>query len=324
MKRALITGIGGQDGHYLSLLLRDKGYDVYGLDVRGAGGDDHRFVADINDPGALEPILQSARPSEIYHLAAQSSVAASHDEEQTTVRVNARGLSTLIEASGEAGLDLSGLRLCQASSSEIFGYHTPSPLDERAPLAPETPYGRSKAIAHEYVLELRSQGVFACSAIFFNHESPLRPETFVTQKIAFGVARIAAGLEDTISLGDTSICRDWGFAGDYMEAMWLMLQQDRPDDYVIASGVPHSISDFVERAFARVGISDWEKHVKLDQRFVREVDATILFGNPGKARRELGWEPKVSFDQLVALMVDSAVERLSSSSTNQLGRGGAT
>ena len=315
MKRALITGIGGQDGHYLSLLLTDKGYDVYGLDVRGAGGD-RCFAADINDPSALVPILQSARPSEIYHLAAQSSVAESHNNEQATVQVNARGLSTLVEAVLTAGIDLSSLRLCQASSSEIFGYQTPSPLDERAPLAPETPYGRSKAIAHEYVLELRSQGVFACSAIFFNHESPLRPETFVTQKIAFGVARIAAGLEDTIALGDTSICRDWGFAGDYMEAMWLMLQRDEPDDYVIASGAPHSISDFVERAFARVGISNWEKHVKIDQRFVREVDATILFGNPGKAKRELGWEPKVTFDQLVALMVDSAVERLSSSPTN--------
>jgi len=318
MKRALITGIGGQDGHYLSLLLTDKGYDVYGLDVRRVGNDEHYFVADINDPSALVPILQSARPSEIYHLAAQSSVAASHNNEQATVQVNARGLSTLVEAALTAGIDLSSLRLCQASSSEIFGYQTPSPLDELAPLAPETPYGRSKAIAHEYVLELRSQGVFACNAIFFNHESPLRPETFVTQKIASGVARIAAGLEDTIALGDTSICRDWGFAGDYVEAMWLMLQQDEPDDYVIASGVPHSISDFVERAFACVGISDWEKHVKIDQRFVRKVDATILFGNPGKARRELGWEPKVSFDQLVALMVDSTVERLSSSSTNDL------
>jgi GDPmannose 4,6-dehydratase len=316
MKHALITGIGGQDGHYLSLLLKDKGYDVYGLDVRGAGSDDHLFVADINDPGALVPILQQAQPSEIYHLAAQSSVAASHDEEQATVRVNARGLSTLVEASGEAGLDLSQLRLCQASSSEIFGYHTPSPLDESAPLAPETLYGRSKALAHEYVLELRSQGVFACNAIFFNHESPLRPETFVTQKIAYGVARIAFGLEDTIELGDMSICRDWGFAGDYMEAMWLMLQQVAPDDYVIASGVPHSISDFIELAFARVGISDWDKYARTDQRFVRDVDATILFGNPGKARRELGWEPKVSFDQLVALMVDSAIERLSFSSTD--------
>lgn len=315
MERALITGIGGQDGHYLSLLLKDKGYDVYGLDVRGAD-DNHRFIADINDPGALVPILQRAQPSEIYHLAAQSSVAASHDEEQATVRVNASGLSTLVEASLAAGLDLSKLRLCQASSSEIFGYHTPSPVDELAPLAPETPYGRSKAIAHEYVLELRSQGVFACNAIFFNHESPLRPETFVTQKIALGVARIAFGLEETIALGDTSIRRDWGFAGDYMEAMWLMLQQDAADDYVIASGAPHSISEFAERAFARVGISDWEKHVRIDQRFFRSVDATILFGNPGKARRELGWEPKVNFDQLVALMVDSAVERLSSSSTN--------
>jgi GDPmannose 4,6-dehydratase len=162
-------------------------------------------------------------------------------------------------------------------------------------------------------MSLRSEGIFACNAILFNHESPLRPDTFVTQKIATGVAKIALGLEDSIALGDTSICRDWGFAADYVEAMWLMLAQAEPDDYVIASGKPHSIASFLEHAFRHVGISDWESRVKTDQRFVRKVDATILYGNPAKAERVLGWKPKLNFQQLVALMVDAALERLSSS-----------
>ena len=316
MKRALITGINGQDGHYLSLLLKENGYDVYGLDISRVRDDDHYFVADITDTRSLAPVIQTTRPSEIYHLAAQSSVAASHDKEQSTISINAHGLSHLVDACRAADIDLSELRICQASSSEIFGYHTPSPLNELAPFAPETPYGRSKLIAHEYACALRSEGVFACNAILFNHESPLRPETFVSQKIATGVARIKAGLEETITLGDISICRDWGFAGDYVEAMWLMLNQDTPDDYVIASGKPHSISSFLELAFKHVGISDWESHVATDRRFMRDTDATILSGDPDKAKRELGWTPKVTFDQLVALMVDAAIERLGSSPTN--------
>jgi len=313
MTRALVTGIGGQDGHYLSRLLREKGYDVYGLDIRGDRTDDHFLVVDISDHSSLVSALRKARPSEIYHLAAQSSVAASIEEEQSTTVITAHGLSRLIDASREAGMDLSKLRICQASSSEIFGYHTPDALDELSPFRPETPYGRSKLIAHKYAMSLRSEGIFACNAILFNHESPLRPDTFVTQKIATGVAKIALGLEDSIALGDTSICRDWGFAADYVEAMWLMLAQTEPDDYVIASGKPHSIASFLEHAFRHVGISDWEGRVKTDKRFVRKVDATILYGNPSKAERVLGWKPKVSFQQLVALMVDAALERLSSS-----------
>jgi GDPmannose 4,6-dehydratase len=315
MERALITGIGGQDGYYLSLLLREKGYEVFGLDIGESRGD-HCFVADITDPASLVPVLQASRPQEIYHLAAQSSVAASHDDREATVSVNARGLANLVEAAGKAGIDPASLRVCQASSSEIFGYRTAGPLDELSPRRPETPYGLSKLMAHEFAVELRSRGVFACNAILFNHESPLRPEEFVTQKIAIGVAKIAAGLEETITLGDTSICRDWGFAGDYVEAMWLMLQRDVPDDYVIASGEPHSISDFLELAFEHVGIADWDRRVKVDDRFIRPVDATVLYGNPEKARRLLGWKPRVSFDGLVAMMVDAAVERIGSSPVN--------
>jgi len=313
MTRALVTGVGGQDGHYLSRLLREKGYDVYGLDIRGDRDDDHSLVGDISDHSSLVSALRKARPSEIYHLAAQSSVAASFQEEQATTAVNAHGLSHLIDACREATIDLSKLRICQASSSEIFGYRTPGVLDELSPFRPETPYGRSKLIAHEYAISLRSDGIFACNAIFFNHESPLRPETFVTQKIATGVAKIALGLEDSITLGDTSICRDWGFAADYVEAMWLMLRQAEPDDYVIASGEPHSIASFLECAFEHAGVSDWERHVSTDQRFIRKVDATILYGNPAKARRVLGWKPRLTFQQLVALMVDAALERLGSS-----------
>ena len=313
MKRALITGIGGQDGHYLSLLLIEKGYDVYGCDINRVRDDDHYFVADVTDPRSLVPILRTTQPSEIYHLAAQSSVAASREEELSTISINAHSLSHLFDACREAEIDLSKLRICQASSSEIFGYHTPGALDELSPFRPETPYGRSKLIAHKYAMSLRSEGVFACNAILFNHESPLRPETFVTQKIATGVAKIVLGLEDSITLGDTSICRDWGFAADYVEAMWLMLKQTEPDDYVIASSKPHSIASFLEHAFAHVGISDWESRVNTDERFIRKVDATMLYGNPAKAERVLGWKPKVSFHQLVALMVDAALERLGSS-----------
>jgi len=210
-------------------------------------------------------------------------------------------------------MDLSKLRICQASSSEIFGYRTPGALDELSPFRPETPYGRSKLIAHKYAMSLRSEGDFTCNAIFFNHESPLRPGTFVTQKIATGVAKIVLGLEDSITLGDTNICRDWGFAADYVEAMWLMLKQTEPDDYVIASGKPHFIASFLEHAFEHVGISDWASHVNIDESFIRKVDATILYGNPSKAERVLGWKPRVDFQQLVALMVDAALERLSSS-----------
>jgi GDPmannose 4,6-dehydratase len=322
MKRALITGIGGQDGHYLSRLLKEKGYQVFGLDVKGSPAREGHFIADITDRSSLVPVLRATQPAEIYHLAAQSSVARSHGDERATIGVNANGLANLIEAARDAGVDPSELRVCQASSSEIFGYHGPSPLNEMAPRAPETPYGRSKLMAHEYVLDLRSRGVFACNAILFNHESPLRPESFVSQKIAVGVAKIAAGLEDAITLGDTSICRDWGFAGDYVEAMWLMLQQDQPDDYVIASGEPHSISDFLRLAFEHVGIFDWGNRVKADPRFVRRVDATVSYGDPEKARLELTWKPKVSFDQLVAMMVDAAVERLGSSGKPPLTRGG--
>jgi GDPmannose 4,6-dehydratase len=315
MTRALITGINGQDGYYLSRILIGKDYDVYGLDISRNRDDDHYLVADVTDLRSLVGALRKAQPSEIYHLAAQSSVAVSHDEERSTTSINAYGLSYLVDACRETGIDLSKLRFCQASSSEIFGYHTQSPLSEVSPFAPETPYGRSKLIAHEYVRTLRSEGVFACNAILFNHESPRRTEAFVSQKIATGVAKIVAGLEEVITLGDTSIRRDWGFAGDYVEAMRLMLERDVPDDYVIASGEAHSISSFLECAFRHVGISDWESHVQVDQRFMRDVDATILYGNPDKAKRQLGWMPKTTFSQLVALMVDAAIERLGSSST---------
>lgn len=311
-RRALITGIEGQDGHYLSALLSGKGCEVFGLDIRPDPDDDHRFAADITDRQSLRRVIEETRPSEIYHLAAQSSVAVSHETKELTERVNAHGLANVVEAIGDAGMDASAVRICNASSSEIFGYQTPSPLTELSPLAPETPYGLAKQVAHEYVGSLREQGQFACNAILFNHESPRRPETFVSQKIATGVARIALGLEQAITLGDTSIRRDWGFAGDYVEAMWLMLQRDKPGDYVIASGESHSISAFLELAFEHAGIADWDARVRSDSRFIRSADATDLYGDPSKAKRELGWEPRVSFKELVAMMVDSAIERLES------------
>ncbi len=311
-RRALITGIEGQDGHFLSALLREKRYEVFGLDIQADPGDDHRFVADITDRRAIAEVLGRVEPTEIYHLAAQSSVAISHETKELTRETNALGLANIVEALSDAGMKLSALRICNASSSEIFGYQTPSPLTELSPLAPETPYGVAKRIAHEYVTDLRNQGVFACNAILFNHESPRRPETFVTQKIATGVARIALGLEEAITLGDTGIRRDWGFAGDYVEAMWLMLQQEKPGDYVIASGESHSISSFLELAFEHAGITGWEDRVRSDPRFIRSADATDLYGDPSKARRELGWEPRVTFKELVDMMVDSAIERLES------------
>ena len=317
MKRALVTGITGQDGLYLSELLLSKGYEVFGL-IRGQNNPKADLVrsvvpdvrllhGDITDLSSLIRALSTSQPDEVYNLGAVSFVAYSWENARLTSDVTGLGVLNVLEATRlHAGPDLSKIRFYQASSSEMFGKVQDVPQRESTLLWPRSPYGVAKVYGHYMTINYReSYGMHASSGILFNHESPRRGPEFVTRKITQAVARISLGLQDSIALGNLDAKRDWGFAGDYVEAMWLMLQQEQADDYVVATGETHSIREFLEIAFAHVGIEDWQPKVTQDPRFLRPAEVDLLIGDPTKAREQLGWQPKVGFEDLVRMMVDS-------------------
>ncbi len=316
-KRALITGITGQDGSYLAELLLDKGYEVFGIVRRSSAPNLWRIEhlldriqlrpADLLDQLSIVRVIESVQPQELYNLAAMSFVPASWDQPMLTAEFNAQGVTRVLEAIRQVD---PAIRLYQASSSEMFGKVREVPQTELTPFYPRSPYGVSKVFGHYITVNYReSYGLFACSGILFNHESPRRGLEFVTRKVSDGVARIKLGLADTLSLGNLDAKRDWGFAGDYVRAMWLMLQQDQPDDYVIATGVAHSVRELVETAFAHAGL-DSGKHVKLDSSLLRPAEVEHLIGDCSKAQRQLGWRPDVDFKGLIQMMVDADLKRL--------------
>jgi len=321
MKKALITGVTGQDGSYLAEFLLAKGYEVYGIIRRSSsfntGRIDHIYqdqhvpnshlrlvYGDLNDASSMNRIIRDVAPDEIYNLGAQSHVRVSFDIPEYTGEVTALGSVRLLEAIREAHIPT---KFYQASSSEMFG-NAPAPQNENTPLLPRSPYAAAKLYAHWMTTTYREgYGLFACSGILFNHESPRRGETFVTRKITKAVARIHAGRQQKLFLGNLDARRDWGFAGDYVEAMWLMMQQDKPDDYVIATGETHSVRDFLEEAFGRMDM-DWKKYVEIDPRYYRPAEVDLLLGDASKAKSKLNWKPKVHFRELVHMMVDSDVK----------------
>ncbi len=319
MPRALITGITGQDGLYLAELLLSKGYEVFGL-IRGQNNPKRELVrttlpevtlltGDLTDLSSLLRAMEVSQPNEVYNLGAISFVAYSWENAMLTSDVTGKGVLNMLEAVRLFSHDdPSRVRFYQASSSEMFGKVQAVPQREDTLLWPRSPYGVAKVFGHYMTINYReSYGMHASSGILFNHESPRRGPEFVTRKISMAVARIAAGQQDTLSLGNLDARRDWGFAGDYVEAMWRMLQQDAADDYVVATGETHSIREFLDLAFARVGISDWSRHVVQDPRFFRPAEVDLLIGDPAKAREQLGWTPSVDFPGLVTMMVDSDV-----------------
>ena len=313
---ALITGITGQDGSYLADFLLTQGYRVIGM-VRRASTENFERIehlrgqieirqADLLDQLSLINLLREVRPREVYNLAAQSFVPTSWEQPVLTGEFTALGVTRLLEA---IRLVDPGIRFYQASSSEMFGQVQEVPQTERTPFYPRSPYGVAKAYAHWITVNYReSYGIFACSGILFNHESPRRGKEFVTRKVTDGVARIKAGLATTLPMGNLQARRDWGFAGDYVEAMWRMLQQPQPDNYVVATGETHSVQELCERAFARAGLN-WKDHVVVDRALVRPAEVESLLGDATKARRALGWEPRVSFHALVDMMVDADLAR---------------
>jgi GDPmannose 4,6-dehydratase len=317
-RRALITGVTGQDGSYLAELLLDKGYEVFGA-VRRAStessdridhlrGRVHLLQADLLDQASLMMALQEAQPHEVYNLGAQSFVPTSWSQPVLTAEFTATGVTRLLEAIRSVDPTI---RFYQASSSEMFGKVLEVPQNEQTPFYPRSPYGVAKVYGHFITVNYReSYGLYAVSGILFNHESPRRGLEFVTRKISDAVARIKLGLATELRLGNLDAERDWGFAGDYVEAMWLMLQQQDPSDYVIATGETHSVRECVELAFAHAGL-DHERHVVIDPAFLRPAEVDQLIGDPSRAREELGWEPRTTFRELVEMMVDADIERLS-------------
>ena len=316
-RRALITGITGQDGSYLAELLLDKGYEVYGMTRRASTENLERIghlvdrvvliQGDLLDPPSLDAALRQAEPLEVYNLAAQSFVPTSWNQPVLTAEFTAVGVTRVLEAIRSVDPEI---RFYQASSSEMFGKVREVPQTEMTAFHPRSPYGVAKVYGHHITVNYReSYDLFAVSGILFNHESPRRGLEFVTRKITDGVARIKHGLTDELRLGNMDARRDWGFAGDYVEAMWLMLQRDEPADYVIATGEEHSVREFVEIAFGRVGL-DPDKHVAVDPRFLRPAEVDHLVGDASKARRELEWSPRTSFPELVEQMVDADLERV--------------
>lgn len=313
-KSALITGICGQDGHYLAQLLLSKGYRVYGTISSRAPGvgeaDENLFYWDLSDATNLQQIFQEVQPDEVYNLAAQSHVRLSFELPLHTANVTGVGTLRVLEAIRQfqetAGKQV---RFYQASSSEMFGKVRESPQNEDTPFHPRSPYGCAKVFGFWQTVNYReSYDMFACNGILFNHESPYRGEAFVTRKITRAAARIKVGLQDKLKLGNTESRRDWGFAGDYVEAMWRMLQQDSPDDFVVATGKTHSVQDFLEIAFRHLDLTI-EEVVETDQNLFRPAEVDTLTGDAAKAREKLGWEPKVSFEELVQLMVDHDLEK---------------
>jgi GDPmannose 4,6-dehydratase len=318
-KRAIITGVTGQDGSYLTELLLDKGYEVFGVVRRLSAPNVWRIQhlldrvtllqADLLDQLSLIKAVERSQPHEFYNLAAMSFVPSSWDQPMLTGEYNAQGVTRALEAVRAVN---PRIRFYQASSSEMYGRVREVPQTEMTPFYPRSPYGVSKVFGHYITVNYReSYDLFACSGILFNHESPRRGIEFVTRKVTDGVARIKLGLADKLMLGNRDASRDWGFSGDYVRAMWLMLQQNQPDDYVVATGEAHSVQELVEVAFAHVGL-DWEKHVGVDPRFMRPAEVDHLIGDPAKARKQLGWEPSVDFKGLVTMMVDADIARIKS------------
>ena len=316
--RAIITGITGQDGSYLAELLLDKGYEVVGIVRRSSAPNlwriDHLLdrltlrPGDLLDQLSITRVIEDVRPHEFYNLAAMSFVPASWDQPMLTGEFNSLGVTRVLESIRQVD---STIRLYQASSSEMFGKVREVPQTEGTPFYPRSPYGVSKVFGHYITVNYReSYHLFAVSGILFNHESPRRGFEFVTRKVSDGVARIKLGLADSLTLGNLDAHRDWGFAGDYVRAMWLMLQQNEPDDYVIATGLSHSVRDLVEIAFGRVGL-DWQKYVRTDPKLLRPAEVDHLIGDASKARQRLGWLPTMDFKGLVDMMVDADVERIS-------------
>jgi GDPmannose 4,6-dehydratase len=316
-KRAIITGITGQDGSYLAELLLSKGYEVVGT-VRRTSATNYWRIQHLLDRITLKPadlldqlsiirLVDEVRPHEFYNLAAMSFVPASWDQPMLTGEFNAQGVTRVLEAIRQVD---PSIKIYQASSSEMFGKVREIPQTELTPFYPRSPYGVSKVFGHYITVNYReSYDLFAVSGILFNHESPRRGLEFVTRKVTDGVARIKLGLAETLALGNLDAQRDWGFAGDYVEAMWLMLQQQAADDYVIATGISHSVRQLVETAFSHVGL-DWNRHVTLDQKFIRPAEVEHLIGDNAKARQALGWNPKVDFKGLVTMMVDADLARV--------------
>jgi len=324
MKKALITGITGQDGSYLAELLLEKGYEVFGLVRRSSSFNTrridhlykdphesdvrlHLIYGDLNDASSLNQILRKTRPDEIYNLGAQSHVRVSFDVPEYTGEVTGLGCVRLLEAIRETDLEC---RFYQASSSELYGKVVETPQRETTPFHPRSPYACAKAYAYYVTVNYReSYGMHASNGILFNHESPRRGETFVTRKITRAVARIKHGVQDKLFLGNLDAKRDWGFAGDYVEGMWRMLQRDQPDDYVLATGETYSVRQFLDEAFALVEL-DWQRYVQVDPRYFRPAEVDLLLGDASKARELLGWAPKVGFKQLVRMMVEADLERV--------------
>jgi len=319
MKKALISGITGQDGSFLAEFLLSKGYEVHGVVRRASTFNTERLDAiyadpheqhaklflhygDVADGGGLRRILEKAQPDEVYNLAAQSHVRVSFDQAEYTADIVATGTLRILEAIRDYAVGGKSVRLYQAGSSEMFGA-APPPQSETTPFYPRSPYGVSKAAAHWYAVNYReAYGLFICNGILFNHESPRRGETFVTRKITRALARIKLGLQEKLYIGNLDAQRDWGYAGDYVDAMWRMLQPDTPDDYVIATGQSHSVREFLAMAAQECGV-DWKNHVETDPRYFRPTEVDCLLGDASKARKRLGWKPRVTFEELVRMMV---------------------
>jgi GDPmannose 4,6-dehydratase len=322
-KRALITGLTGQDGSYLAELLLAKGYEVHGIirrsssfntgrldpiyhDPHEAGVRFFMHYGDLSDSGSMVNLIRDLQPDEIYHLGAQSHVKVSFEVPEYTADATGMGTVRMLEAIRASGVNT---RFYQASSSEMFGA-APPPQNEETPFYPRSPYGVAKVFAYWITVNYReAHGLFACNGILFNHESPRRGETFVTRKITRAVARIKAGMQDKLFLGNLDAKRDWGYAPEYVEAMWMMLQQDEADDYVIAAGEAHTVREFCELAFQHVDL-DWERHVEIDPRYFRPTEVDFLLGDPSKARRLLGWQVRTSLPDLVRTMVDADIQLL--------------
>src|SRR3954470_21592439 len=321
-KTALITGITGQDGSYLAELLLSKGYQVHGIIRRAStfntGRLDHIYAdphgnrtslklhyGDLSDASAMARLIGKIVPDEIYNLAAQSHVRVSFDSPEYTTDITATGVTRLLEAIRETGINP---RFYQASSSEMYGKVQEVPQRETTPFYPRSPYGCAKVYAYWLTVNYReSYGLHASNGILFNHESPRRGETFVTRKITRAATRIKLGLQDSVYLGNLEARRDWGFAKEYVEMMWLMLQQDKPDDYVVATNETHSVKEFIQETFGLLNL-DWQKYVQYDQRYERPAEVELLIGDPAKARKQLGWQPKVRFKELVKIMIDHDLE----------------
>ena len=325
-KKALITGITGQDGPYLTELLLSKGYEVHGIIRRASsfntGKIDHLYkdphingvrmflhYGDMTDSASLINLVQKIQPDEIYHLAAQSHVMVSFETPEYTANADAMGTLRLLEAIRLLGL-ASKVKFYNAATSELFGKVQEMPQTEKTPFYPRSPYAAAKLYAHWITKNYReAYGIFACNGILFNHESPRRGETFVTRKITRGIARIKAGLDEKIYLGNLDAQRDWGFAPEYVEAMHLMLQQEKPDDYVIATGETHSIKEFLNESFQYADLGDWQKYIEIDQRYLRPSETDILVGDATKARQKFNWAPKIKFNDLVKIMIDADLRK---------------